>query len=94
MLSFKTWGRIPGDPVFTTSSFQCKGHRFNPWLGKFHMPWDAVKKIPKGFETWGQGDSFTGKSVKGQTIRELRSPSYEESIVQEPMWFPSLGREG
>ena len=42
-----------------------------------HIPWDAVKKIPKGHETWGQGDSFTGKSVKGQAIRELRSPSCE-----------------
>lgn len=58
------------------------------------MPWDAVKKIPKSYENWGQGDSFTGKSVKGQAIRELRSPSCEGSMVQEPMWIPSLGTEG
>ena len=27
-----------------TSSFQCRGHRFNPWLEKFHMLWGVAKK--------------------------------------------------
>ena len=31
-----------------TLCFQCRGHGFDPWLGKFHMPCDtAIKKKKK-----------------------------------------------
>ena len=30
-----------------TPHFHCKGHRFDPWLGKFHMPQGVGKKKKK-----------------------------------------------
>ena len=33
--------RLPGGPVVRTPCFQCKGHGFDPWSGKFHMTRDA-----------------------------------------------------
>ena len=35
---------FPGVPVVKTAPFQCGGHRFDPWSGKFHMPHSAAKK--------------------------------------------------
>ena len=27
--------------------FRCRGHRFDPWLGKFHIPYNMAKKKHK-----------------------------------------------
>ena len=35
---------IPGSPVAKTPSSQCKGPRFNPWLGNW-FPHATTKKI-------------------------------------------------
>ena len=38
---------FPGGLVVKTPCFQCRGHRFDPWSGKFHMPqrvWQKGKK--------------------------------------------------
>ena len=35
---------FPGDPVAKTPCFQCRGHAFDPWPGKFHMPCSQEKK--------------------------------------------------
>ena len=29
---------FPDGPVVMTPSFHCRGHGFDPWLGKFHVP--------------------------------------------------------
>ena len=41
-----------------TPSFQCRGHRFNSWLEKFHMLWGVAKKKKRtrefcSFAGWG-----------------------------------------
>ena len=33
-----------GGPVVKTLSFHCRGHRFDPWFGKFCILCSAVKK--------------------------------------------------
>ena len=41
---------FPGDLVVKTPCFQCRGHRFDPWSGKFHMPqrvWQKRKEKKK-----------------------------------------------
>lgn len=39
---------FPGSPVVIgTLRFQCTGHRFNPWLGRFHMPCGLGKQVKK-----------------------------------------------
>ena len=40
---------FPHDPVVKTLCFQCRGHRFNPWSGKFLMLhwWQKKKKKKK-----------------------------------------------
>ena len=37
---------FPSGPVVKTLCFCCKGHKFDPWLGKFHMvqPIVIIKK--------------------------------------------------
>ena len=30
-----------------TPHFQCKGHGFDPWLGKFHMSHSVAKNLKK-----------------------------------------------
>ena len=34
---------FPGGPVVKILHFHCRGHGFNPWSGKFHMPRDVAK---------------------------------------------------
>ena len=34
----------PGSPVVQTLRIRCWGYRFNPWLGKFHVPHYTAKK--------------------------------------------------
>ena len=38
---------FPGGPVVKTLCFHCRGHGFDPWSGKFHMPCGATKKLKK-----------------------------------------------
>ena len=33
-----------GGPGVKTLHFQNRGHRFEPWLGKFHMPHNTAKE--------------------------------------------------
>ena len=35
---------FPGGPLVETSCFQCRGHGFSPWLGKFLIPHSVGKK--------------------------------------------------
>ena len=35
---------FPGGLVVKTLGFHCKGHRFDPWSGKFHMLRGVAKK--------------------------------------------------
>ena len=45
---------FPGDPVAKTPCFQCRGHAFDPWPGKFHMPCSQEKKkVPSLRPLWG-----------------------------------------
>ena len=37
------WDFLDG-PAVKSPLFQCRGHRFDPWLGKFCMPWGVEKK--------------------------------------------------
>ena len=43
-------GDFPGNSVVKTLSFHCRGHMFDPLLGKFHVPHSAAKKKEKTFE--------------------------------------------
>ena len=36
-----------GGPVLETPRFHFRGHRFDPWLGKFHMLWGVAKEKNK-----------------------------------------------
>ena len=36
---------FPDGPVVKTPCFQCRGHGFDPWSGKFHVPLYAAKII-------------------------------------------------
>ena len=38
---------FPDGPMVKTTHFQCRGPRFNPCSGKFHMSHSATKKISK-----------------------------------------------
>ena len=38
---------FPGGPVGNTPRFHCKGHGFDPWSGKFHMPYGEAKRKKK-----------------------------------------------
>ena len=40
-------GDFPGNSVVKTLSFHCRGHMFDPLLGKFHVPHSAAKKKEK-----------------------------------------------
>ena len=40
-------GDFPGNSVVKTLSFHCRGHMFDPRLGKFHVPHSAAKKKEK-----------------------------------------------
>ena len=38
---------FPGGPVVRTLHFQCRGHRFNPWLGDLPISCCVAKKKKK-----------------------------------------------
>ena len=38
------WDFLDG-PAVKSPLFQCRGHRFDHWLGKFCMPWGVEKKF-------------------------------------------------
>ena len=40
----QTRKELPGSPVVKTPCFHCRGCRFNPWSGKFCMPYGVAKK--------------------------------------------------
>ena len=42
----KCWD-FPGGPVVKTPCFHCRGHRFDPWLGKIPMPHGVTGKKKK-----------------------------------------------
>ena len=51
---FLIWGNqewsgldFPRGPVAKIPPFHCRGHGFDPWLGKFHMPLGVDKKGEK-----------------------------------------------
>ena len=51
-------------PVVKTPCFHCRRHRFNPWLGKFHMPFSVAKnskiKNKEGIVSRGWGEERMG----------------------------------
>ena len=42
----ESWN-FPGGPVVKILRFQCRGHGFHPWSGKFHMLLNSVAKKRK-----------------------------------------------
>ena len=53
---------FPGGPVVKTLHFQHRGHEFNPWSGKIHMP-------------CGQKIKFKKKKKKKKMIYERKTPT-------------------
>ena len=43
----KAKGGLPGGAGVKTLGPHCRGHRFNPWSGKFHLPYSTAKKKKK-----------------------------------------------
>ena len=68
--------RLPGGPVVRTPCFQCKGHGFDPWSGKFHMTWDAATHTHTHTHTHTQSLKILRESVA------LPTPCFQTSSLQ------------
>ena len=76
---------LPGDPVVQTLCPQCRGHRFNPWLGNKDPTYSLVgpkkKKKPKGQLT---GSENIGLFV---FLYSLCFPIYFSSFLYRMLFF-------
>ena len=68
----KLWrkeGDFPGGPVVKTPRFQCRGHGFDPWSGKFCMSLKKKKKsMAERRKGRKEGGREEGKPCKGQHL--------------------------
>ena len=69
-----------GGPVVKTLSFHCRGHRFDPWFGKFCILCSAVKK-KKERETWSY---CRGPARRPYTARPTALPTTKHIAHCDP----------
>ena len=74
---------FPDGPMVKTTHFQCRGPRFNPCSGKFHMSHSATKKISK--IKIKMHIPLKGASLVAQMVKNLPTmlDTWSQSVGQE-----------
>ena len=78
--------------VVKTGSFHYKGWRFDPWLGKFHMPEKTKKsgslQVPSGITAldWNPSWSWSLWALFSYYLVRLYEKSYSVTSMNEKKW--------
>ena len=73
-------GDFPGGPVVKTPCFQCRGHKFNPWLGN---------EDPACCAAWPQINKFFKRSVFKSVSSTAGGPEWESHLPRLSCIIPS-----